>query len=104
MSWLAGVVSFYSHGADITWPGTVTNVAAGNETSMIAIDTDGNGKGDKVYTWGYNNYGQLGVGNKTTYTQAVTPVISVSGELTISGISLDSNSIKFDSFKVSLNV
>lgn len=37
----------------------IVAISAGNYHS-IALDKDGN-----VYTWGYNGYGQLGLGNTT---------------------------------------
>jgi len=50
---------------------TITQVASGSYHS-IALASDG-----KVYTWGYNNHGQLGTGNTTTSNVPVAVDASV---------------------------
>ena len=61
--------------------GYLTNIKdiAAADSTVLALDKDG-----KVWSWGHNDYGQLGTGDKTTYNKA-QPVILSSGEQ-LSGI------------------
>ncbi|MDR0591100.1 MAG: IPT/TIG domain-containing protein [Candidatus Nomurabacteria bacterium] len=54
---------------------TITDISAGGiDGTSLALGSDG-----KVYAWGYNNYGQLGIGSTSTQT---TPVaVSMAGVL-----------------------
>ena len=52
---------------------TITAISGGSEHT-IALDSDG-----KVYTWGYNNYGQLG--NNSTTESHVPVAVDISGVL-----------------------
>ncbi|NQX83362.1 MAG: hypothetical protein HRS50_01440, partial [Mycoplasmataceae bacterium] len=41
----------------------IIDIDFGGSTSAVTIDTNDDNYGDKLYTWGLNNYGQLGHGN-----------------------------------------
>ena len=61
---------------------TVTAIAAGQEHS-VAMASDG-----AVYTWGFNNFGQLGTGTTGTAESSLVPVaVSASGALAGKSIS-----------------
>ena len=42
----------------------IINLELGGFHSAVTIDTNNDGYGDKLYTWGMNNYGQLGHGDE----------------------------------------
>lgn len=68
----------------------ITAIASGEEFSL-ALKNDGT-----VWTWGFNNYGQLGDGTTTARTSPVQ-VIGLTGATSIAGGDIHSLSIKSDS-------
>ncbi|CRX36803.1 / / ATPase involved in DNA repair / 269867:273538 Forward [Candidatus Hepatoplasma crinochetorum] len=45
-----------------SWDGDIIDLTLGFFNSGLLIDTDSDGIGDLIYSWGQNNYGQLGDG------------------------------------------
>ena len=62
----------------------IVSISAGKYTSF-AIDDEG-----QVYSWGYNNYGQLGLNNKTTY-KAPKKVLDENGNIGLNNVILASS-------------
>ncbi|CRX36839.1 / / Regulator of chromosome condensation (RCC1) repeat protein / 323167:325821 Forward [Candidatus Hepatoplasma crinochetorum] len=54
-----------SFGPDQNWGGDITSFSLSGLNSSVAIDTDDDHLGDKIYLWGDNNYGQIGNNSKT---------------------------------------
>ncbi|NOQ50036.1 MAG: hypothetical protein GQ557_00020, partial [Mycoplasmataceae bacterium] len=47
--------------------GELIDLSFGSNDSGVTIDTTGDGVADTLYMWGYNEYGQLGLGNFVNY-------------------------------------
>jgi alpha-tubulin suppressor-like RCC1 family protein len=76
-----------------TQVGSLTNwatVSSGSNSHTLAVDTSG-----KLWAWGNNNYGQLGLGNTTLYSSPVQ-VGSLTNWKTVTAASSVSYAIKTD--------